>query len=1103
MSRPQRSWEGVTSGPIPWMTRNAVAANLLMAVLVIGGLVMARGVKQEVFPEFTMEFVRIQVVYPGASPSEVEQGIVLAIEEAVRGVDGVKRVTSGASEGSGSVWVELQLGADQDRVTADVKNAVDRIQSFPDDAERPIVSQLSNRREVVSVAIYGDVSDRILKDLGETFRDRVLDSPNVTLAEISGVRATEISIEVPQDTLRTHGLTLEGIARTISQTAVQIPAGSVKTPGGDVLLRTDERRDLGREFEDIAVVSGPMGADVRLGDIATIVDGFADVDKYSLFDGKPAVVVNVMRVGDQTPLTVAASVLEARRAFDATLPAGVATAVTSDWSEAYRDRMQLLLDNAFIGFFLVLLVLALFLELRLALWVTLGIPISFAGAMILLPAAGVSINMISLFAFIVTLGLVVDDAIVVGENIFEHRARGRSWMEASIVGAQEVSQPVIFAVLTTIVAFLPMFLVPGFMGKLFGVIPSVVVSVLLISLVESLFVLPAHLSHEPGARRRGVIKVAAMFFGVLLLPLRPLLWLLEGLRRICSGALQWWIDNPYQVILTASLRWRYATVAVGFMSLLTCIGFIAGGHIDFSFMPRIESDRVTARALLPFGTAAARTADVQDRLIVAAKQAFADLGGEDEHSRGIYAQLGTGIPGGGPVSMTRDLAGGHLTSVQVRLVESGLREFSATQFADAWRAAFGEPLGLDVLTFNSSLAAGGGSAVDVQLRHRDIRVLERAAKEVAGELSSYTGVFDIDTGFSRGKPQIDLAVREDARSLGVSTQDLARQARSAFFGAEAVRQQRGRDEVRVYVRLPKSERVSEHDVEELLVRTPRGHEVPLGVAAHVERGYADTSISRTDGSRAINVTADVDQTKANANKVLASLRTEFLPVLVARHAGLSYSLEGENREQAEAMKNLGAGYVIAMIIIFALLAVPFGSYIQPIVVMVAIPFGILGAVIGHLLMGFELSVISMMGIVALSGVVVNDSLVLVVAANRFRADGEPTIDAIRLAAMRRFRPILLTSLTTFFGLLPMIFETSVQARFLIPMAVSLGYGVLFVTFIVLGLVPSLYLIVEDGRHLMGLPDRYAREDDADLDGGPLDGPAPADETLTDADLAPA
>lgn len=1059
------------------MASNPVAANILMVVIILGGLVMRFQLKEEVFPEFDMEWVTIRVPYPGASPAEVEQGIILSVEEVVRGVDGIKQVVSTASEGSAGIYAELETSTDQDRALSDIKNAVDRIRSFPEDAERPIVALMTNRREVISVAIHGAASEAALRELGESLRDRMLQSDEVTQVELSGVRPREISVSIPEQTLRRHGLTLGQVAQKIRQNAIQLPAGAVKTSGGEVLLRTDERRDQGHEFEDIPIIETPEGVVLRLGQLATVEDGFAESDDSARFDGRPSIIVKAFRVGSQTPIKVAASVRDELERFSADLAPGLKVDVVSDQSEIYRDRMELLTRNAFWGLIFVLVVLGLFLKPGLAFWVTLGIPISFMGAILLMPAFSVSMNMISMFAFIVTLGIVVDDAIVVGENIYAKRQRGLPFGVAAIAGAREVAMPVTFSILTTVVAFTPMLFVPGFSGKLFGVIPVIVISVLLLSLVESLFILPAHLAHESRPQRFGLTGLLFKLLALVKIPLSPVLWVLTTVQQAVSGGLERFISGPYQRLLQASLRARYLTTAIGLATLIVTVGYIAGGRMDFSFMPRIESDRVVSKALLPYGSPVERTEEVQSRLIAAARAALTELGGGEKVERGIYSQLGKGIPGGGPAGMVRDEPGAHLTTVQVRLVPSKDRQFSAQQFATRWREMAGEIAGVDLLTFKATIGGGAGSPIDVQLSHRDVRVLQRASQRVATALETYAGVTDLDTGFSEGKPQLNFELTQEARSLGLTSQNVARQARNAFFGAQALRQQRGRDEIRVYVRRPLEERQSEHDVESLLIRTPDGGEIPLGVAARVTRGRADMTINRTDGRRRINVTADVDEKVANAGKILASLQKDTLPALQAEFPGLSWSLEGEQRSQRDTLRALGTGYLVAMMVILALLAVPFRSYIfQPLIVMAAIPFGLVGAVVGHIVMGFELSIISMFGIVALSGVVVNDSLVLIVAANRARQRGESAFDSVCSASIRRFRPILLTSLTTFFGLLPMIFETSVQARFLVPMAVSLGYGVLFVTFIVLGLVPSFYLVVEDLRWLLGFRDEVASED---------------------------
>ena len=953
---------------------------------------------------------------------------------------------------------------------------------------------MTNRREVIQVAIHGPASEAALRELGESLRDRILQNEEVTQVELGGIRAREISVSIPDATLRRHGLTLGYVAQKIRQNAVQLPAGVVKTRGGEVLLRTDERRERGDEFEDIPVIESPDGTTLRLGEIAEVNDGFAESDEDARFNGRPSVIVKAFRVGSQTPLTVAKVVREELAKFSETLAPGLKVDVVQDQSLIYKDRMELLTRNAFWGLVLVLVVLGLFLKPGLAFWVTLGIPISFMGAILLMPLFEVSMNMISMFAFIVTLGIVVDDAIVVGENVYARRRSGAPYAVAAIAGAREVAMPVTFSILTTVVAFTPMLFVPGFSGKLFGVIPVIVISVLLLSLVESLFILPAHLAHQSEGPRRGLLGFLGKLLALIKIPLGPLLWVLVTVQEAVSGGLERFIRGPYRRVLEATLRARYLTTAVGLAALIVTIGYVAGGHIDFSFMPRIESDRIIAKALLPYGSPVERTEAVQARLIAAAQGSLAELGGGDKVDRGVYSQLGKGIAGGGPAGMVRDKPGGHLTTVQVRLVPSKSRTFSAQEFATRWRESVGEVAGVELLTFKATMGGGAGSPIDVQLSHRDVKVLQRASERVAKALGTYSGVTDLDTGFSAGKPQLDFELTQEARSLGLTTQDVARQVRNAFFGAQALRQQRGRDEVRVYVRRPLEERQSEHDVESLLIRTPEGGEIPLGVAARVKRGRADMEINRTDGRRRINVTADVNEKVANAGKILASLKRETLPALQAEFPGLSWSLEGEQRSQADTLRALGTGYLVAMMVILALLAVPFRSYIfQPLIVMAAIPFGLVGAVVGHILMGFELSIISMMGIVALSGVVVNDSLVLIVAANRERQEGRSAFVAIASASVRRFRPILLTSLTTFFGLLPMIFETSVQARFLVPMAVSLGYGVLFVTFIVLGLVPSFYLVVEDIRRLIGLKNEGEEVPGAEEGEGP---------DLTEAEASP-
>ncbi|HJL19670.1 MAG TPA: efflux RND transporter permease subunit [Sandaracinaceae bacterium LLY-WYZ-13_1] len=1091
---------GLRKGALAWMAQNSVASNVLMLILIAGGLLMIPQIKQEVFPEFDLDMVLINVPYPGASPEEVEQGVILPIEEAVRGVDGIKEVRSTAQEGVGVVTLELLLGADADRVLADVKSAVDRITSFPTDVEEPVVSRPALRGEVISLVVHGDASESQIRSIADRVRDDLLAEEGITTIELSGVRPLEISVEIPQERLRAHGLTHGQVADAIRAASIDVPGGTLKTTGGEVLLRTTERRDRGGEFEDIVVRSRPDGSQITVGDLGEVTDGFQEIDTAATYEGQRAVMVQVYRVGSQTPLDIAATVHEYIAQHEQDLPPGVHFATWNDRSEIYEDRIDLLLKNAYLGLILVLVCLGLFLEIRLAFWVTLGIPISFVGSLLFMPSTDASINMISLFAFILTLGMVVDDAIVVGEAIYKKLTDGLPPMRAAIEGVKEVAGPVVFAILTTCIAFSPLLFVPGTFGKFFMQIPIVVILVLLLSLVESLLVLPAHLGHIGETQKylvlfsgicfvvatgalglarvvesdavQQIAEFALPIYGVsifCLVFLGMVRW--KGLMKVqqrFSRLVEWLIDRTYAPTLKRALHWRYFTLATAFAILFASCGLVGGGRVETTFFPKIDSDIISAKLEMPFGTPATETERIQRRLLETSREVVRELApqrGEDV-VRGRFALLGaTGAAGGGPGSGQRD-AGGHIAEVAVFTVPSDERPFSARQFAEAWRDRVGDIPGVESLSFSYSTGGPSGADIDFQLSHPNLDILERAAGRMAEGLGTYAGVREIDDGFTAGKEQLDFTLRPEARARGITEQVLARQLRDAFFGAEAVRQQRGRDEIRVYVRRPREERESLADIENLLVRTPDGGEIPLTEAAEIERGRSYTKIQRLDGRRRVNVTAGVEF-GTNANRVQSQAQEELVPQLLEEFPGLRIEPGGQAKRQAETMSALGMGFLLALLGMFALLAIAFRSYAQPFIIISAIPFGIVGAIIGHLLLGYDLSLMSMMGVVALAGVVVNDSLVLVSAVNDYRRDeGLSLLEAVKAGGVRRFRPILLTSLTTFLGLTPMILETSVGARFLIPMAISLGFGVLFATFITLLLVPCLYLIFEDLGRLL-------------------------------------
>jgi multidrug efflux pump subunit AcrB len=1035
-------------GIIAWFAENHVTANLLMIFLLVAGTVTGITMKLEVFPETSLDRISISMAYPGASPAEVEEAIVRRIEENVAGLAGIKRIDSVAREGFGTVNIEVMADWDLKELLDEVKAEVDRITIFPDEAEEPVVREVTRRTQVINVAVYGDALESTIKHLTEKIKDDIINLPDITYAELSGIRQAEIHIEISEKTLRRFGLTLSQVAQAVREASLDLPAGSVKTAGGEILVRTKGRRYYAADYEDVAVITRADGSKVTLGQIANLKDGFEDVDLTSQFQGKPSGVIEVYRVADQNALTVADTVKRYIEEIRPSLPAGVEIDFYRDRSEILRSRINLLLRNLTIGLVLVSILLGVFLNLRLAFWVTLGIPISFAFGIWLLPRFDVSINMISLFAFITVLGIVVDDAIVIGENIFRKQDEGIAGLSGAVQGAVEVGRPVIFAVLTTIVAFWPLLLGTGTMGKVMRNIPIVVIVVLLGSLVEALLILPAHLSRgKQGKTDRATRSMEEKRVARLL-------------KRVIRG--------PYAGLVNFCVRWRYATVALGIAMLLLTIGVYKGGWIKFTLFPKIESDRLTCALTMPAGTPMERTKEIVTHLERSAREVLAEVDKTRpkgspplfEHSRALIGRLSGGH---GPMAAGPQV-GSHLAQITINLLEGEQRDIRATKLTALWRKKIGVIPDAESISFQSSLFSAG-NPIEVHLSLDDHDQLLAAADELKEELKGYPGVFDVGDSFLPGKQEMQLKLKPAARSLGLTLDDLAKQVRHAFYGAEALRMQRDQDEVKVMVLYPESDRKSLGRVEEMRIRSPDGSEVPFSQVAEVnmEQGYA--SIQRAQRLRVTKVTADVDETVTNANEVRTDLESRFLPQLKHDYPGLRYSIEGEGKEQKESMADVKRGFIIALFGIYALLAIPFRSFTQPLVVMSAIPFGIIGAVAGHLIMGHNLSLLSMFGIVGLAGVVVNDSLVLIDATNRIRREGAHAHEAITRAGALRFRAIILTSLTTFAGLSPMLLERSIQAQFLIPMAISLGFGVLFGTGITLLLVPSLYMILEDMYNL--------------------------------------
>lgn len=1033
---------------IRWFADNPVGANLLMAMILVGGLLTGPSLRQEVVPTVEEDAATITVLYPGAAPVEVEQGVCMRIEEAVQGITGVDRVLAQADEGFGVVTVEFLEGFERQDVLDDIKSAVDRIDSFPDEAEDPVVSLITINQKVLSVAVWGNADELVLRGVADRTRDALMAEDGISLVTLSNARPYEVSIELSEESLQRYGLSFNEVVAAVRRSSLDLPGGSVKTDGGEVLLRSIGQAYRGPEFEQLLLRAETDGGRVLLGDVADVVDRFADTDQATRFNGTPAVLLDVFRVGEQDAIDIAAVCHSTLESLEDSLPGGLHLEVTGDDTLVLRDRLDMMYRNARMGLLLVLVSLALFLRMRLALWVTFGIPLSFLGAIWMLPGLDISINLISLFGFIVVLGIVVDDAIVVAENIHHHRSRGVPGLQAATEGTYEVAVPVTFAVLTTIASFSPMFFLPGVMGQFARNIPMVVVACLFFSLVEAMLVLPVHLRHLPsraeGVTRRGWGRIQA---------------------RVDAG-LVWFRDRIYRRSLALCVRYRYATLALSLSVLLFTLGYFLSGRHKFNFFPSIEADNVAVELEMPLGTPATETATTIARFDEVARQLKAELRNKDGSAviRSITTSVGShpyrekqsamGATSG------ESFRGAHLAEVNIELCSAEIRTVSGVEIAHQWQERTGSVAGAEQVFFNADMMGNEGD-VHIQLAGPDLLELRAAADELQERALLFAGVTGTRDTFREGKRELKLKLLPEGESMGLRLADVARQVRQAFYGEEAQSVQRGRDEVDVMVRYPESERRAMASLENMRVRGPGGLEVPLRQIAAIESGRGYSAISRSDRERTIAVLVDLNKKVTSPGELIVALEQGPLVDLQASHPSIRISYEGRQRRQAMFMEQIGQKALLALIAIFVLLAIPLRSYLQPFIIMSAIPFGLVGAFWGHVFMGMDLAIFSIIGLTALSGVVVNDSLVMVDFINKACERGASPTEAILESGVRRFRPIMLTTLTTFAGLSPLLLEKSLQAKFIMPMAVSLGFGVVFATFITLVLVPSLYMILTD------------------------------------------
>lgn len=1041
---------------IHWFVHNPVASNLLMFVLVAAGLLAVPNIHQEEFPNVEVDAVLVRVPYLGAAPEEVESGVCIRVEEAIEGSEGIDRVTSTSAEGFCSVMIELVEGVDKNKVANDIKSKVDAIDSFPVETEKPVTAEVAIVATVLNIAISGHADEHTLKLVGQQLRNDLAALPGVSQVKLTFARPYEISVNVSEQTLRRHGLTLAEVGRAIEQSSLDIPGGSLKTAGGEILVRTVGQAYTGREFEDIVVLTRNDGTRVTVGDLATVEDGFAEYDMAARFDGEPAVGIKVSRVGEEDILEIAGQVKDYLEKAQLEVPEGIELTIWQDESQDLVDRLDALVRNARSGLLLVLLALTLFLRFRLAIWVAAGIPVALLGTIAVFPLADISISTVSVMAFILVLGILVDDAIVIGERIYAHEQQGKDRLQAAIDGAQEVSIPVIFGVLTTMATFIPIMSIPGNLSKFFAVIGMVVIIALFFSIIESQMILPSHLAHRKAERKTGSNRFVDG-------------WL--KLQNSISGGLQTVAVRYYQPAVSKAMEWRYLWLSVGVIVVALTVSLFASGRLIFQFFPSVEGTRLYTTLTLPEGTPIESTARVVQQIERAAKQLQEEMDaglepGEPSKVRHVFSSIGAFIPKGSIDYVSSD---GQSNIAEIGLELNLPRNYSGIStntYANRWRELTGPIPDALELTFTSE-AFSMGQAIDIELYGRDFEELRSAAAELRQVLEAFDGVLDISDTFRAGKQEVQLELLPEARSLGLTIADLGQQVRQAFYGYEAQRIQRGQDDIRVMVRYPEDERRSLGFLEQMRIRTADGTEVPFSSVARatLQRGY--TTISRIDGQRVVRVTGNVDRSIVAPETVLNTLIETHLPEILARHPGIQFNLGGEAEEANESMGALLSAALLALLVIYALLAIPLQSYLQPLVIMSVIPFGAVGAVVGHLVMGVDLVFFSMLGIVALSGVVVNSSLVLVDYINRQRKTGEDLDYVVSHAGTVRFRPIVLTSITTFVGLAPMMLDTTIATSIFVPMSISLGFGVLFGTVITLFLVPCLYMILEDFLRLAG------------------------------------
>jgi len=1026
---------------IAWAIRQTPAMNTIMVVILGVGIFAAMKLRREEFPAFELEIILVSVPYPGASPEEVESGICQKVEESVRSIDGIKKVTSIAMEGAANVVLEVRADVPSvQKVLNEVKSEIDRIPSFPDLAEQAEVQQITFRNPAITVGVVAESSDSTqaelqLREVTEQVREDLLQIPQITVADILGERKYQIDVEVPEKTLREFGLTLTDVARRIRSRNLELPGGNIRDRGETFLLRGKNKRIVGDDIKTIPLVTRRDGIVLTVDDLGSVSDEFVDTVAINQINGQPGLAISIKAAANEDLLAMTKQVREYVESHD--LPPGYKFAVWGDSSVNVRDRLDLLKRNGLQGLVLVFIVLALFLEFRLAFWVALGIPISILGACIVLMQFDQTLNMLSMFAFLIALGIVVDDAIVIGENIYSHRELGKPLLTAAIDGTLEVVPSVATSITTTVFAFMPMFFVSGVMGKFFAVLPIAVIAMLIISLFESIFILPCHLAHGK----------------------REPFWLTAPLNRMTNGFLDFFITKVYTPLAESCVKHSMVTVSASMALMLISVTLVSNGTVPQVFFPKLDAPEINAKVTFPDGT----PSRITDAATLKMEQAIQEINrrhtvGDQPLVAVIHRVVGTVQGQAGPNQSTT--SGGHVGAVNVQLVDNTLRTVTSDQVIKEWREIVGEIPGVETLTFGVESGGPGGKPIEFKLLASANRMheLEQAIEETKVELAKYPGVYDLQDDSTPGKWELQLKEKPGAVAMGVPLESIARTVRAAYYGEEVMRLQRGRHEVKLMVRYPEEDRQSLASLDRIRVDVGDGIQRPITELADVAvtRGYSE--INRIDQRRSITISSDIDEQAGNAKDIVAALQKDFMPKLLKKYPFIRVRWEGQQEQDTESVNSLFIGMVVALFAIYVVLTIEFNSYGQPLVVMAVIPFGIIGAVWGHAIMGLPLTLFSMLGLVALTGVVVNDSIVLVDFINSRVRSGVPLNTAVIEAGQRRFRPVLLTSLTTVAGLFPILMERSFQAQLVIPMATSLCFGLMLSTLLVLVLVPTFYSI---------------------------------------------